>query len=159
MKKLFITLAATFMIAATGWAQNSVPAAKIMTEEEVNAKLEPFFKSLEAIPQDGNENEKVKAAALVFVKENPNAAGSYVLRSVLPYVMSIEEVVKIADENEYFKNDRAIIDQKKNWSIQIETGEGKMFKDFSATYDGKETKLSDYVGKGKYVLVDFWASW
>ena len=27
------------------------------------------------------------------------------------------------------------------------------------TVDGKASKLSDYVGKGKYVLADFWASW
>ena len=37
--------------------------------------------------------------------------------------------------------------------------EGDMFKDFSVEYEGKTTRLSDYVGKGKYVLVDFWASW
>ena len=37
--------------------------------------------------------------------------------------------------------------------------EGDMFKDFAVEYEGKTTRLSDYVGRGKYVLVDFWASW
>ncbi len=43
---------------------------------------------------------------------------------------------------------------------QNETAEGCMFKDFSGeTPDGEAISLSDYVGKGNYVLVDFWASW
>lgn len=40
------------------------------------------------------------------------------------------------------------------------TGPGHKFVDFTVTEpDGKVQKLSDYAGKGKYTLVDFWASW
>lgn len=41
-----------------------------------------------------------------------------------------------------------------------ELGIGMPFKDFTMNdLNGKPRKLSDYVGKGNYVLVDFWASW
>lgn len=37
---------------------------------------------------------------------------------------------------------------------------GAMFTDFTMNdMEGTPRKLSDYVGKGNYVLVDFWASW
>lgn len=41
-----------------------------------------------------------------------------------------------------------------------QTAVGQPFTDFRMTGpDGQEIALSDYAGKGKYVLVDFWASW
>ena len=37
---------------------------------------------------------------------------------------------------------------------------GNTYKDFTIpTLEGKEVKLSDFVKKGNYVLLDFWASW
>ena len=54
---------------------------------------------------------------------------------------------------EYFAQQKAQ-EAKKNAYV------GKQFTDLEeADADGKMHKLSEYVGKGKWVLVDFWASW
>ena len=42
------------------------------------------------------------------------------------------------------------------------TAPGKMFVDYlvkGGNPDGSDVRLSDYIGKGKYILVDHWASW
>lgn len=49
--------------------------------------------------------------------------------------------------------------KKKDLQTRLETDKGSMFRDFMVEYDGTQQRLSDYVGHGKYVLVDFWASW
>ena len=159
MRKLITMIAAFVLTTATGWAQDAVPATKTMSQDEVQAALKPFFEKLQAIPEDGNEETVMKQVALDFVKENPNEAGVYVVRAILAFTMPTEELIAYVDGNDHLKNNETIKEQKKVWAIQLETGEGKMFKDFEAEYEGKVSKLSDYVGKGKYVLVDFWASW
>lgn len=59
-----------------------------------------------------------------------------------------------------FQNDEVIVQIKEAIDKQKKTAVGTKFVDFEMqTPDGKPVKLSDYVGKGKVVLVDFWASW
>lgn len=44
--------------------------------------------------------------------------------------------------------------------VQETASAAKKFTDIKGkTAEGKTIKLSDYVGKGRYVLIDFWASW
>ena len=63
---------------------------------------------------------------------------------------------------EFIKN-KPEIDAEHERLAQLErTAVGAMFTDFTIEHgnaDGSSVSLSDYVGKGKYVLVDFWASW
>ena len=53
-----------------------------------------------------------------------------------------------------------IMKRLKDISKRRATAEGAMFLDIEVPQrDGSVRRLSDYVGKGKYILVDFWASW
>lgn len=59
-----------------------------------------------------------------------------------------------------FKNYPPVQRIQKRFDAIALTSAGKQFVDFElADPEGKMHKLSEYAGKGNYVLVDFWASW
>ena len=62
----------------------------------------------------------------------------------------------------FVRNHPDIVREHDRLSQLEKTAVGAMFMDFTIDHgnaDGTPVSLSDYVGKGKYVLVDFWASW
>ncbi|MDE6286362.1 MAG: AhpC/TSA family protein [Muribaculaceae bacterium] len=48
---------------------------------------------------------------------------------------------------------------QKSFASKAATAEGQPFTDFEIEYNGTTHRLSDVVGHGDYVLVDYWASW
>lgn len=73
----------------------------------------------------------------------------------LPFSSLVELVEKYPALAQYRKVN-SIIAGRRNVAV---TQPGNKFKDFTVTYEGKQHKLSDVVGHGDYVLLDFWASW
>ena len=63
---------------------------------------------------------------------------------------------------DFVRNHPDIVREHERLEQLERTAIGAMFTDFTIEHgdaDGSPASLSDYVGKGKYVLVDFWASW
>lgn len=84
----------------------------------------------------------------------------YLLSSALPS-FSKEEQEKVLElfgqqKNQYYVY-KGIMKER---AVEAATGVGAQFTDFSMPDpDGKMHSISEYVGKNKYTLVDFWASW
>lgn len=81
----------------------------------------------------------------------------------------VSEIIAGLSE-EMLQNEKVVM-LKEGLDARIATAEGQMFSDFTvnsvvgqtrsipAEPIYSEVKLSDYVGKGKYILLDFWSPW
>ena len=129
-------------------------AAAVRGDEEATAKVEEKY---DALMETLNErNRKLIAAnkdnilALVGLGNSDfdDAEMEKIILSLAPAMQEKAEVQEILSS----------VRKRKG------TAEGEMFTDFTVVQDPENpeastVKLSDYVGNGKYILVDFWASW
>ena len=107
-------------------------------------------------PFDDYQKEAVKAnpdsfVSLMAITQITNAEPS----EILALLNSLSDEMKATPQ---------AIDMIAACEGRSKTSEGVRFTDFEAVQDPENpesstVRLSDYVGKGKFILVDFWASW
>ena len=112
------------------------------TEEQQEAILNEYNEYMTRVM---NENLDNPIGYLIFLDKG--------------YEMAPEELEKFVADNPYFTKYQRVNKLLEANRNKIATSEGKKFVDFEIEYEGQTHRLSDVVGKGDYVLVDFWASW
>lgn len=127
-----------------------------MTADEIDAAQEAIYDEISG---------QVKDEAVEAISKHPSGKVAIAALKDVYYMLDSDELEELISklkgdnvEDEFVQKVKAGIAAKKA------TAEGCMFTDFTIVQDESDpgsttVKLSDYVGKGKYVLVDFWASW
>ena len=163
-------------IAATGTALNDLHAQKAKAREALETETRGRLKAIRAdknlddkAKEEAQEkivNEfygKIKPLAEADLKEHPNdAIGLIALQNLLGMedvnVAKAEALLQQAGDR--LRAEESITKMVERLRRVEATQAGAQFVDFEGVDDAnKAVRLSDYVGKGHYVLVDFWASW
>lgn len=108
-----------------------------------------------------NETEDAMIKAEVeIVKANKDNLVPAAYLSQIYYALDYNELKDILDSNAPYYNHPAVERAKKQMEALEKRLPGKMFTDMTMNDTaGQPRKLSEWCGKGNYVLVDFWASW
>ena len=163
-------------IAATGTALNDLHAQKAKAREVLETETRGRLKAIRAdknlddkAKEEAQEkivNEfygKIKPLAEADLKEHSNdAIGLIALQNLLGMegvtVAKAEALLQQAGDR--LRAEESITKMVERLRRVEATQAGAQFVDFEGVDDAnKAVRLSDYVGKGHYVLVDFWASW
>ena len=143
---------------------NSKPEYVQSAYSAYSAKAEAFA--------EAKDTEGAEALWFETVKANPANAIATLVVSDAMYELAPEKMIELISEiQEPVRSSRFVAMREKEANAQLNTKPGMMFTDFAVEhvygYDRsvdpqplkKQVKFSDYVGKGTYVLVDFWSPW
>lgn len=95
-----------------------------------------------------------------YIMAHKNDVTPVALIQNVMYELTYDQLAEIINPNVAYFNHPLMARPKKLMEGLKKRSAGTMFTDLTMNdTEGKERKLSEWVGKGNYVLVDFWASW
>lgn len=101
-----------------------------------------------------------KDETLRIIKANMNSLIPVAYIGSVAYMLDYNELKALLPETAPYYNHPAMRSVKAQLTALEKRMPGNMFTDLSMNdTEGNPRKLSDWCGKGNYVLVDFWASW
>ena len=171
MKKILFAAVAV-MIAAV--ACNNGPKTNAEKVEAYEAEMQKIMDAYQAAEDpDAVEEEtiqKIVDLSLATIKKYPKDTVALEALQACYYYADPEDlkdaIARLSDE---FKEDAFVKRVAEGLDTKIATKEGQPFVDFTVdhvlgenpdgTLNTEKRSLSDYVGKGKYILVDFWSPW
>lgn len=172
MKRVFVITFLAAAFAAAACQQPTLEEKKQAFQKEISNITSDFHNSVAKLQEDTTLTQaalyekyeaiadkaqgKLEKLCIKTVKKNPdNELGMIAFRNIC-HDLAEEEVIKLIEcLSEDNQQNGVVLSLKAAIEARKATAEGKMFTDFEVN----GVKFSDYIGKGKYVLVDFWASW
>ena len=176
MKKLFSTLLLAMSV-LTMQAQTDKYEAEL---QEVVAQAQAIIDEYNAICEKDPNGEKPankaridqiaeqmdalqeskKQLILRIAHENPKSMTPAKYIEDVMYDLSLEELAEILNPKAAYYNAPEMGKVKKLYEGMKKRQPGQMFQDLTMKdMNDQVVKLSQWAGQGKYVLVDFWASW
>lgn len=154
----------------TTWYANRV--------EEINAegeKLSEEYKTVASGPQSDASKARIKqlnerydsltnvmkgTILEIAQKFKDSTFPAQFFQGDIAYILSYDELKTVCDPKSAYYNAPELKMAKTMLAALEKRHPGLQYKELTMQdMNGKTVKLSDWAGKGKYVLVDFWASW
>ena len=176
MKKI-MTLALLAMCSLTMMAQEEVYKAEMdaldaqgeaivkqykeLMEKDPNSKQPTTRAKITAFSQmlDSISNQQVQLIRRIAKENKKNQIPVPYIKDAM-YELGYEGLKEVLDPKAAYYNNPELANAKKLLAGFEKRAPDKMFQELTMKdMSDKDVKLSQWVGKGQYVLVDFWASW
>ena len=156
--------------AVTGTPENNTYSAVLKNIAETRASLQQYVEEMKSEQKEVAEaaekkldeiDLQVTQIAKNYISSNTDKLSGSKLFFDFRYQLNEDERRDILNKaNETFKSFPGIDKMEQHLVTLDKVAIGKKFTDFEmADTKGATHKLSEYVGNGKVVLIDFWASW